>query len=291
MDTARFQPIINFIWGVADDLLRDVYVKGKYRDIILPMTVLRRVDVILEPTKDKILDLYEQFKDKIDSFDFLGMSTGNGLGFYNYSKFTLQTLLNDPKNIRVNFENYLDGFSENIKDIISKFEFKNQLDRLENANILFGVIERFCSPKINLSIAPILDSKGNVIQEGLSNLGMGYVFEELIRKFNEENNEEAGEHFTPREIIDLMTHLVFLPVKEQINKPDKIFLIYDNACGSGGMLTESKEFITDPQGLIQSKAKIYLYGQEINPETYAICKADMLIKGEDPNNIKNTAQP
>ncbi|MBZ7940238.1 class I SAM-dependent DNA methyltransferase [Campylobacter molothri] len=286
MDTARFQPIINFIWGVADDLLRDVYVKGKYRDIILPMTVLRRVDVILEPTKDKILDLYEQFKDKIDSFDFLGMSTGNGLGFYNYSKFTLQTLLNDPKNIRVNFENYLDGFSENIKDIISKFEFKNQLDRLENANILFGVIERFCSPKINLSIAPILDSKGNVIQEGLSNLGMGYVFEELIRKFNEENNEEAGEHFTPREIIDLMTHLVFLPVKEQINKPDKIFLIYDNACGSGGMLTESKEFITDPQGLIQSKAKIYLYGQEINPETYAICKADMLIKGEDPNNIK-----
>ncbi|MGJ0112981.1 N-6 DNA methylase [Campylobacter molothri] len=286
MDTARFQPIINFIWGVADDLLRDVYVKGKYRDIILPMTVLRRVDVILEPTKDKILDLYEQFKDKIDSFDFLGMSTGNSLGFYNYSKFTLQTLLNDPKNIRVNFENYLDGFSENIKDIISKFEFKNQLDRLENANILFGVIERFCSPKINLSIAPILDSKGNVIQEGLSNLGMGYVFEELIRKFNEENNEEAGEHFTPREIIDLMTHLVFLPVKEQINKPDKIFLIYDNACGSGGMLTESKEFITDPQGLIQSKAKIYLYGQEINPETYAICKADMLIKGEDPNNIK-----
>ncbi|MFB1644269.1 N-6 DNA methylase [Campylobacter molothri] len=286
MDTARFQPIINFIWGVADDLLRDVYVKGKYRDIILPMTVLRRVDVILEPTKDKILDLYEQFKDKIDSFDFLGMSTGNGLGFYNYSKFTLQTLLNDPKNIRVNFENYLDGFSENIKDIISKFEFKNQLDRLENANILFGVIERFCSPKINLSITPILDSKGNVIQEGLSNLGMGYVFEELIRKFNEENNEEAGEHFTPREIIDLMTHLVFLPVKEQINKPDKIFLIYDNACGSGGMLTESKEFITDPQGLIQSKAKIYLYGQEINPETYAICKADMLIKGEDPNNIK-----
>ncbi|WP_337205353.1 N-6 DNA methylase [Campylobacter molothri] len=267
-------------------MLRDVYVKGKYRDIILPMTVLRRVDVILEPTKDKILDLYEQFKDKIDSFDFLGMSTGNGLGFYNYSKFTLQTLLNDPKNIRVNFENYLDGFSENIKDIISKFEFKNQLDRLENANILFGVIERFCSPKINLSIAPILDSKGNVIQEGLSNLGMGYVFEELIRKFNEENNEEAGEHFTPREIIDLMTHLVFLPVKEQINKSDKIFLIYDNACGSGGMLTESKEFITDPQGLIQSKAKIYLYGQEINPETYAICKADMLIKGEDPNNIK-----
>ncbi|MBZ7941566.1 class I SAM-dependent DNA methyltransferase [Campylobacter molothri] len=286
MDTARFQPIINFIWGVADDLLRDVYVKGKYRDIILPMTVLRRVDVILEPTKDKILDLYEQFKDKIDNLDFLGMSTGNGLGFYNYSKFTLQTLLNDPKNIRVNFENYLDGFSENIKDIISKFEFKNQLDRLENANILFGVIERFCSPKINLSIAPILDSKGNIIQEGLSNLGMGYVFEELIRKFNEENNEEAGEHFTPREIIDLMTHLVFLPVKEQINKPDKIFLIYDNACGSGGMLTESKEFITDPQGLIQSKAKIYLYGQEINPETYAICKADMLIKGEDPNNIK-----
>lgn len=285
MEQSQFQPIINFIWSVADDLLRDVYVKGKYRDIILPMTIIRKVDAVLEPTKDKVLKVYNTYKDKFENLDFiLGGKQGNNLGFSNYSKFSLQTFLNDPKNIRINFENYLDCFSENIKDIISKFKFKNQLDTLEESNILFGVIERFCSPRVNFGIEDILDEKGNVIHKGLSNLGMGYVFEELIRKFNEENNEEAGEHFTPREIIELMTHLVFLPVKEQIKKGT--WLIYDNACGSGGMLTESKEFITDPDGLIQSKANIYLYGQEINPETYAICKADMLIKGEDPDHIK-----
>ncbi len=285
MDTNQFQTIVNFIWSVADDLLRDIYVKGKYRDIILPMTIIRRVDAVLEPTKDKVLEVYNAYKDEMEILEpLLGGKQGNNLGFFNYSKFSLQTLLNDPKNIRVNFENYLDCFSENIKDIISKFKFKNQLDTLEESNILFGVIERFCSPKVNFGIEDILDEKGNVIHKGLSNLGMGYVFEELIRKFNEENNEEAGEHFTPREIIELMTHLVFLPVKEQIKQG--AWLIYDNACGSGGMLTESKEFITDPDGLIKSKANIYLYGQEINPETYAICKADMLIKGENPDHIK-----
>ncbi|EDP3769048.1 N-6 DNA methylase [Campylobacter jejuni] len=285
MEQSQFQPIVNFIWSVADDLLRDVYVKGKYRDVILPMTIIRRVDAVLEPTKDKVLKTYNTYKDEFENLEsLLGGKQGNKLGFFNYSRFNLQTLLNDPKNIRINFENYLDCFSENIKDIILKFKFKNQLDTLEESNILFGVIERFCSPKVNFGIEDILDEKGNVIHKGLSNLGMGYVFEELIRKFNEENNEEAGEHFTPREIIELMTHLVFLPVKEQIKQGT--WLIYDNACGSGGMLTESKEFITDPEGLIQSKANIYLYGQEINPETYAICKADMLIKGENPERIK-----
>ncbi len=285
MDTAQFQPIINFIWGVADDLLRDVYVKGKYRDVILPMTVIRRLDAVLEPTKERVLATYEARKGIAGFLDtFLTGEQGSGMSFYNYSKFTLQTLCKDPKHIRSNLENYLDGFSPNIQDIIAKFKFKNQLDTLEEAGILFVVIERFCSPKINLSINPILDSQGNILHQGLSNLGMGYVFEELIRKFNEENNEEAGEHFTPREIIQLMTHLTFLPVKEQIKEGS--FLIYDNACGSGGMLTESKEFITDPNGLIRSNATIRLYGQEINPETYAICKADMLIKGEDPDNIK-----
>ena len=285
MNINQFQPIINFIWGVADDLLRDIYVKGKYRDVILPMTILRRIDVMLEPTKERVIQTYETNKDKLENMDgLLCSANGSNMGFYNYSKFTLQSLLNDPKNIRVNFENYLDSFSTNIQDIITKFKFKNQLDTLEEANILFGVIERFCSPKINFSMNPILDSKGNIIQEGLSNLAMGYIFEELIRRFNEENNEEAGEHFTPREIIQLMTHLVFLPVKDEIQKG--AYLIYDNACGSGGMLTESKNFITDPQGVIKSKASIHLYGQEINPETYAICKADMLIKGENPNNIK-----
>lgn len=285
MDTTKFQAITNFIWSVADDLLRDIYVKGKYRDVILPMTIIRRLDCVLAPTKEKVLKTYNAYKDKLNVLDsLLGGEQGSGMGFYNHSRFSLESLLADPKNIRANFENYLNGFSKNIADIIIKFKFRNQLDTLEDANILFEVIERFCSPKINLSMESILDANGNVIHQGLSNLGMGYVFEELIRRFNEENNEEAGEHFTPREIIQLMTHLVFLPVKSQIKQGT--FLVYDNACGSGGMLTEAKEFITDPQGAIKSQAKIYLYGQEINPETYAICKADMLIKGEDPESIK-----
>ncbi|MCR2108185.1 type I restriction-modification system subunit M [Campylobacter upsaliensis] len=285
MQIHQFQPIISFIWSMADDLLRDVYVKGKYRDVILPMTILRRLDVILEPTKDKVLETYNEDKDIADEDTLKDLlCDASKSTFYNYSNFTLKKLLNDPKNIRINFENYLDGFSENIKDIISKFKFRNQLDTLDEAKILYGVIERFCSPKINLSMHDIKDDKGEILHKGLSNLGMGYVFEELIRKFNEENNEEAGEHFTPRELIDLMTHLVFLPVKDKIQKG--AFSIYDNACGSGGMLTESKEFIIDESGPICSKAQIYLYGQEINPETYAICKADMLIKGENPDNIK-----
>ncbi|EFS9252295.1 SAM-dependent DNA methyltransferase [Campylobacter upsaliensis] len=285
MQIHQFQPIISFIWSVADDLLRDVYVKGKYRDVILPMTILRRLDVILEPTKDKVLETYNEDKDIADEDTLKDLlCDASKSTFYNYSNFTLKKLLNDPKNIRINFENYLEGFSENIKDIITKFKFKNQLDTLEDAKILYGVIERFCSAKINLSMHPIFNDKNELIHKGLSNLGMGYVFEELIRRFNEENNEEAGEHFTPRELIELMTHLVFLPVKDKIQKG--AFSIYDNACGSGGMLTESKDFITDEKGLIQSKATIYLYGQEINPETYAICKADMLIKGENPDNIK-----
>ncbi|EAJ5118777.1 SAM-dependent DNA methyltransferase [Campylobacter upsaliensis] len=285
MQIHQFQPIVSFIWSVADDLLRDVYVKGKYRDVILPMTILRRLDVILEPTKDKVLETYNEDKDIADEDTLKDLlCDASKSTFYNYSNFTLKKLLNDPKNIRINFENYLDGFSGNIKDIISKFKFRNQLDTLDEAKILYGVIERFCSPKINLSMHDIKNDKGEILHKGLSNLGMGYVFEELIRKFNEENNEEAGEHFTPRELIDLMTHLVFLPVKDKIQKG--AFSIYDNACGSGGMLTESKEFIIDESGPIRSKAQIYLYGQEINPETYAICKADMLIKGENPDNIK-----
>lgn len=284
MDSTKFQPIISFIWGVADDLLRDVYVKGKYRDVILPLTVIRRLDSILEPTKDKVLDLYSNLKGKLGNLEVLGGERGSNLGFYNHSNFTFTTLCNDPKNIRTNFENYLEGFSPNVKDIIDKFKFKNQLDTLQEANILFAVIERFCSPKINLSIEPILDAKGNVIHEGLSNLGMGYVFEELIRRFNEENNEEAGEHFTPRDIIELMNSLIFLPIKDEIK--ERSIFIYDNACGSGGMLTESKNFLTNKEGKIASRASIHLYGQEINPETYALCKADMLIKGEDPNKIK-----
>lgn len=285
MQIHQFQPIISFIWSVADVSLRDNYKKHEYSDIILPMTILRRLDAILEPTKDKVLETYNKHKDKIDkdTLNTLLCKTSEAT-FYNHSHFTLKKLLNDPKNIRINFENYLEGFSENIKDVINRFEFIKRLDKLDEKKILYGVIERFCSTKINLSMHPIFNDKNELIHKGLSNLGMGYVFEELIRRFNEENNEEAGEHFTPREIIELMTHLVFLPIKDRIQKGT--FTIYDNACGSGGMLTESKEFIIDESGPIRSKAEIYLYGQETNDKTYAICKADMLIKGENPDNIK-----
>jgi type I restriction enzyme M protein len=286
MEVKDLQPVINFIWTVADDVLRDVYTKGKYRDIILPMTVIRRLDTILEPTKDKVIQTYNQYKDKLDNLDSLltGSKFGSGHVFYNHSNYTLQKLLDDPNNIRANFENYLDGFSSNVQDIINKFKFRNQLDTLEEADILFTTIEKFCTPKINLSTNPVLDKDGNVIHQGLTNLGMGYVFEDLIRRFNEENNEEAGEHFTPREIVNLMVSLTFLPIKDKIK--DGTYLVYDNACGSGGMLTEAKKFITDPDGEIQSNATIHMYGQEISPETFAICKADMMIKEENPDNIK-----
>lgn len=184
---------------MADDLLRDVYVKGKYRDIILSMTIIRRVDAVLEPTKDKVLKVYNTYKDKFENLDFiLGGKQGNNLGFSNYSKSSLQTLLNDPKNIRINFENYLDCFSENIKDIISKFKFKNQLDTLEESNILFGVIERFCSPRVNFGIEDILDEKGNVIYKGLSNLGMGYVLKNSFVNLTKKTTKKP-ENISPQE--------------------------------------------------------------------------------------------
>ncbi len=275
MDAAQFQPIVNFIWDIAN-LLRDHYKRGKYRDVILPMTVIRRLDAILEPTKEKVLAKQEECKEQKLSEELSEslLCAASGFRFYNHSQFTLKTLLDDPGNLKVNFINYLNSFSATIKDILKKFNFETELNTLEQAGILFKLVDKFCSNKVNFSIKSTSD------KPGLSNLGMGYVFEELIRRFNEENNEEAGEHFTPRDIISLMATLIFKPVSEQILKG--AYLIYDNACGSGGMLTESKAFIKN----LQPAAEIYLYGQEINPETYAICKADMLIKGENPENIK-----
>ncbi len=266
--------IINFIWTVADDVLRDVFQRGKYRDVILPMTVIRRLDCLLEPNKEKVLNTFNTYKDKLDNLDPLLTSKKNGSGyvFYNHSPFTLATLLNEPKKIKENFENYLNGFSDNVQEIINKFKFRNQLETLDENDLIFLLIEKFTSKIIDLH------------PDKLSNLEMGYIFEDLIRRFNEQNNEEAGEHFTPREIIKLMTNIVFLPIKDEL-KDGGTYLVYDPACGSGGMLTEAKKFIINPNGQIQSDAKIHLYGQEINPETYAICKSDMLIKEEDPDKI------
>ncbi|NLR63023.1 SAM-dependent DNA methyltransferase [Chitinophaga varians] len=279
MNHTQHNQIVNFIWSIADDVLRDVYTRGKYRDIILPFTVLRRLDALLETTKDKVISMHEQLnKLKIDN-QSPQLCKVSGYVFYNTSPYTFKKLLNDPANIRRNLENYLDGFSSDVQDIISKFKLRNQLDTLEEGNITFPLIEKFCSAQINLSPVPVKDKEGNIIHAGLSNLGMGYVFEELIRKFNEENNEEAGEHFTPREIIKLMTHLIFDPIKDKIK--EGTYLIYDPACGSGGMLTEAEHFALE----INPKATFHLYGQEVNPETFAICKADMLIKEEDPEKI------
>lgn len=273
LNTQSLQPIINFLWTVADDVLVNTYQKGKYKDVILPMVVIRRLDLLLEPTKEQVLTTYNEYKSKLQNLDSLLTNNkhGSGLAFYNTSKFTLKKLLNDPKNIRSNFENYLNGFSENVQDIIKQFKFRNEIETLDESDILFSLIEKFCSPKVELH------------PDKLPPLAMGYVYEDLVRRFNEENNEEAGEHFTPREIIDLMTHLVFLPVKDKIKQGT--YLIYDPCVGSGGMLTIAKNFLLNPDGLIKSNANVHLYGQESTPFIYATCKSDMLVKGEDPDKI------
>jgi type I restriction enzyme M protein len=274
LNTQSLQPIINFIWTVADDVLINKFLENQYQDVILPMTVLRRLDLALETTKDKVLKTHEEFKGKIDNLSGLLTSEqhGTGLAFYNTSQFTMKKLLADPKNIDTNFLDYLNGFSENVQDIISKFKFRNQLETFESTGITFSLIEKFCNPKVELS------------PDKISPMAMGYMFEDLIRRFNEKTNAAAGRHFTPREIIELMTHLVYLPVKDKIQKGT--FLVYDPCAGSGAMLTQSKLFATNPEGEIKSKATFHLYGQENTGEMYATCKSDMLLKGEDPDKIK-----
>lgn len=274
LNTQNLQSIINFIWTVADDVLINKFLENQYQDVILPMTVLRRLDLALEPTKDKVLKTHNEFKSKIDNVSGLLTSElhGSGLAFYNTSQFTMKKLLADPKNIDTNFLDYLNGFSENVQDIITKFKFRNQLKTFEDTGITFSLIEKFCNPKVELS------------PDKISPMAMGYMFEDLIRRFNEKTNAAAGRHFTPREIIELMTHLVYLPVKDKIQKGT--FLVYDPCAGSGAMLTQSKHFATDPEGEIKSKATFHLYGQENTGEMYATCKSDMLLKGEDPDKIK-----
>jgi type I restriction enzyme M protein len=274
LDTQNLQPIINFIWTVADDVLINKYLENQYQDVILPMTVLRRLDLALEPTKEQVLKTHNEFKSKIDNLAGLLTSKdhGSGLEFYNTSPYTMKMLLDDPKNIDSNFLDYLNGYSENVQDIIQKFKFRNQLETFETTGITFSLLEKFCSPKVELS------------PEKISPMAMGYMFEDLIRRFNEKTNAAAGRHFTPREIIELMTHLVYLPVKDKIQKGT--YLVYDPCAGSGAMLTQSKKFATNPDGEIKSKASFHLYGQENTGEMYAVCKSDMLLKGEDPDKIK-----
>ncbi len=289
MTQASHNKLVSFIWSIADDCLRDVYVRGKYRDVILPMVVLRRLDALLEESKDAVLKEVE-FQQK--EMNFTELDSGplmdeSGYVFYNVSKWTLQrlhdTATNNQQILEANFKAYLDGFSPNVLEIVDKFKLRSQIRHMASKDVLLDVLEKFTSPHINLTPNEKLDPDGRKLPP-LSNLGMGYVFEELIRKFNEENNEEAGEHFTPREVIELMTHIVFDPVKDDL---PPVMTIYDPACGSGGMLTEAQNFIKDEEGEIKATGDVYLYGKEINDETYAICKSDMMIKGNDPANIRN----
>jgi len=286
MNQAAHNKLVSFIWSIADDCLRDVYVRGKYRDVILPMVVLRRLDTLLEPSKEAVMAEVAFQKEEMQATELDGepLKAASGYVFYNTSKWTLKSLhstaTNNQQILLANFEEYLNGFSDNVKEIIERFNLKAQVRHMASKQVLLDVVEKFTSSYINLTPEPTQDPDGNLLP-GLSNLGMGYVFEELIRKFNEENNEEAGEHFTPREVIELMTHLVFDPIKDEL---PLTFTVYDPACGSGGMLTEAQNFIEEKYP--NSRRDVYLYGKEINDETYAICKSDMMIKGNNPENIR-----
>ena len=272
--------IANYIWGIADDVLRDLYVRGKYRDVILPMTVLRRLDAVLEDTKPAVLAMRKRL-DTAGVVEQDGpLRAAAGHDFYNTSPFTMRALTTraGQQQLRADFEAYLDGFSPNVQDILDHFEFRHQIPRLSRADALGTLIEKLTAPDVNLSPEPVRHADGSVRLPGLDNHGMGTIFEELVRRFNEENNEEAGEHWTPRDAVTLMARLVFLPVADMIESGT--YLLYDGALGTGGMLTVAEETL---RTLARERGKdvaTHLYGQEINAETYAICKADLLLKGE-----------
>lgn len=279
-DQSQIKWISDFIWNIADDRLRDVYVRGKYRDVILPFTVLRRLDAVLEATKDAVLErkkLLDAHK-VVEQDGALRMAAGQA--FYNVSEFTLAKLKASAagQRLRDDFIAYLDGFSPNVQEILAKFSFHNQIQKLVDSHVLGYLIEDFLDPEVNLSPLPVKDADGRIKLPPLDNHGIGTVFEELIRRFNEDNNEEAGEHFTPRDVVQLMAKLLFLPVAERIES--STYSLYGGSCGTGGMLTVAEESLHELAGQHGKEVSIHLFGQEISDETYAICKADLLLKGE-----------
>lgn len=280
MEQTQLNWIANFIWGIADDVLRDLYVRGKYRDVILPMTVLRRLDAVLEPTKEDVMKMKRLLDDSGVTNQDQALRQAAKQAFYNTSKFTLRDLRHraNQQQLRADFEAYLDGFSPNVQEILDNFEFRNQIPRLSKADALATLIEKFLDPEINLSPYPVMNGNNTVRHPGLDNHAMGTIFEELVRRFNEENNEEAGEHWTPRDAVRLMARLIFLPVADQIQSGT--YLLYDGACGTGGMLTVAEETLQEMAAERGKQVATHLFGQEINAETYAICKADLLLKGE-----------
>lgn len=282
MDNQEYNSIVSFIWGIADDCLRDVYVRGKYRDVILPMTVIRRLDAMLEGTKEAVLTMKKQLDAaKIDN-QWPALCNAAGQAFCNASPFILKDLTSRAKKqtLEADFKAYLDGFSPNVQEILAKFKFRDQIKTMVDADILGAVIDKFTSSDINLSPNPVYkDAEKKIVKlPGLDNHGMGTIFEELIRRFNEENNEEAGEHWTPRDVVELMADLAFYPVEDKIK--DATYSCYDGACGTGGMLTVAQARLLTLAGRRGKNVSIHLFGQEVQPETYAICKADMLLKGD-----------
>ena len=291
MNPTAHNKIVSFIWSIADDELRDLFNRGKYRDVILPMCVLRRLDAVLEPTKQAVLDLKKKLDADGITEQAYALCSASGEAFYNTSLFTLRDLTSrgTQQQLQADFMDYLDGFSANVQEILDNFEFRNIVPRLSKNDVLGSVVQKFLDPEINLSPRPVVLADGTVRHEAMDNHAMGTVFEELVRKFNEENNEEAGEHWTPRDAVALMARLVFEPVADELKSGS--YLLYDGACGTGGMLTIAEDTLQDIAKARGLDINAYLYGQEINPETYAICKADMLLKGEGENadNIRGGA--
>ena len=257
----------NFIWSIAD-LLRGDYKQSDYGKVILPLTVLRRLDCVLDATKEEVLKKHEQLKNTgIEDLDAL-LNRASGYKFHNRSNFTFDKLVADPNNIALNLRNYINGFSEDAREIIEQFEFENQINKMDDANLLFMVIKRF--QEIDLH------------PDRISSMEMGYMFEELIRKFAEISNETAGEHFTPREVIKLMVNILFLNDRDILTKKGITKTIYDCCAGTGGMLSVAEEYLNE----LNPDARLEVFGQELNPESYAICKSDLLIKGQNASNIK-----
>ena len=269
-----------FIWNIADDVLRDVYVRGKYRDVILPMTVIRRLDAVLEPTKEAVLKMKAQLDAAGVANQHAALCQASGQAFYNTSSFRLRDLASKGKRqqLKADFEAFLGGFSPNVQEVLDKFQFRHQIPTLIEADALGFLIEKFIDSSINLSPKPVLYQDGSVRLPGLDNHSMGTIFEELIRRFNEENNEEAGEHFTPRDVVELMAHLILIPITDKIRSGT--YLVYDGACGTGGMLTVAEETLVKLAKENGKEVSVHLYGQEVNPETFAISKADLILKGE-----------
>lgn len=267
-----YSEIVSFIWGIAD-LIRDTFKRGKYQDVILPLTVLRRLDCVLEKTKKDVLKTNAKYRDKLDNPDQL-LRRASGYAFYNTSLYNFEKLLGDAPNLVANLRNYINGFSPNMREVLDKFDFNNTLTRLDESGLLFKVLERFK----NINLHPHL----------VDNADMGTIFEELIRKFNEALNENPGEHFTPRDVVHLMVSLLLTGDEARFTRKGSTLTVYDPCCGSGGMLTIAKDHIQGKHSDAESIAQVFLFGQEVNPETYAVCKSDLFMKdptGRDADNI------